>query len=91
VDPVRALADSLPEDAARIRRKFWRDPAFRAVCEDHRDALEAMARLAETALPAGDRIEEYRFLAQEFLAEAAGMLAREKAGEAGSGGPDASG
>jgi hypothetical protein len=68
------MADSLPEHAARIRRKFWRDPAFRAVCEDHRDALEAMARLEETAPLAADRIEEYRFLAQELVAEAKTML-----------------
>jgi hypothetical protein len=78
VDPVRAMADSLPEEAAQIRRKFWRDPAFRAVCEDHRDALEAMARLAGTAAPsAADRIEEYRLLVQELVAEAKAMLASE--------------
>ena len=86
MDPVRAMAYRLPEDAARIRRKFWCDPAFRAVCEDHRDALEAMARLAETAPAAADRIEEYRSLAQEFVAEAEAMLARENAGEPGASG-----
>jgi hypothetical protein len=79
------MADSLPEHAARIRRRFWRDPAFRAVCEDHRDALETMIRLEAMAPSAADRIEEYRFLAQELVAEAKSMLEREK-----NGAPDAS-
>jgi hypothetical protein len=83
VDPVRALIDSLPEEEARIRRKFWRDPAFRAVCEDHRDALQAIGQLEKQTQPTTERIEEYRALARELLAEAVDMLGSEKAAEAG--------
>jgi hypothetical protein len=74
VDAIETLVRNLPGQAARIRRKFWRDPEFREVCEDYRDALEAASRF-EAACPADPvRAEEYRELAAELLAEAAEML-----------------
>jgi hypothetical protein len=74
VDAIEALVRSLPGEAARIRRKFWRDPEFREVCEDHRDALEAASRF-EAACPADPvQAEEYRELAAELLEEATEML-----------------
>jgi hypothetical protein len=71
VDPMDSLAQGLPASAERIRRRFWRDAEFRTVCEDYRDAVETLARLGP-----GDvaRIEEYRQLAGELLAEASTML-----------------
>ena len=84
MDPVRALIDSLPREAARIRRKFWHDPAFRAVCEDYRDVLETIHRLERAQPPDIERIEEYRSLARELLAEAIEMLASEKNDSCGS-------
>ncbi|MFL5337590.1 MAG: hypothetical protein ACJ8H8_31565 [Geminicoccaceae bacterium] len=71
MDAIEALILSLPAEGDRIRRLFWRDPEFRTVCEDYRDALEAKARY-EPRDPA--RAEEYRQLAVELLAEAAGRL-----------------
>jgi hypothetical protein len=69
-----ALIRALPGHAERIRRQFWRDPEFRTVCEDYRDTSEALARLqADSGADAG-RIEEYRQLAAELLAEAGSML-----------------
>jgi hypothetical protein len=74
VDEIEALVRSLPASAGQIRRRFWRDPEFREVCEDYRDILEALARLEAT--PASDAAwaEEYRQLAAELLAEAVEML-----------------
>jgi hypothetical protein len=74
VDAIEALARSLPASAGRIRRRFWRDPAFREVCEDYRDILEALARLEATPACDAARAEEYRQLAAELLAEAVEML-----------------
>ena len=74
LDAMEALVRSLPASAELIRRRFWRDAEFRTVCEDYRDASEALARLeADPGADAG-RIEEYRQLAAELLAEAGAML-----------------
>jgi hypothetical protein len=74
VDAIETLVRSLPGDADRIRRLFWRDPEFRTVCEDYRDALEAQRKL-EPPFPADPaRAEEYRQLAAELLAEAVATL-----------------
>ena len=78
VDALEAFISRLPKRSELIRLKFWRDPVFRTVCEDYRDMLEAMAKL-EQAQPPDLRIAaEYRQLADELLAEAVGMLAREQ-------------
>jgi hypothetical protein len=74
LDAMEALVRRLPASAEVIRRRFWRDAEFRTVCEDYRDASEALARLeADPGADAG-RIEEYRDLAAELLAEAGAML-----------------
>jgi hypothetical protein len=78
MDALEALVRSLPESAERIRRRYWRDPEFRTVCEDHRDALKALARLQGLPSPDAGRVEEYRQLAAELLAEAREMLRREQ-------------
>ena len=74
MDAVEALADKLPESRDRIRRRYWRDPAFRAVCDDHRDALEMLGRLEGTRPPVTVQIEIYRELVSELFAEAAEMF-----------------
>ena len=75
MDAVEALAGSLPESRDRIRRRYWRDPAFRAVCDDHRDALGMLGRLEKARPPVPAQVERYRELANDLFAEAAGMLA----------------
>src|SRR5690242_17435979 len=75
LDAVDALADRLPDHRDRIRRRYWRDPAFRAVCDDHRDALGMLHRLERAQPPVPDQVERYRELVAELFAEAAGMLA----------------
>ena len=57
MDAVEALVLGLPGEADRIRRLFWCDPEFRSVCEDYRDAVEALGRFAASD-PA--RADEYR-------------------------------
>jgi hypothetical protein len=74
VDAIEALTRSLPASGDRVRRRFWRDPEFRAVCEDYRDTLEALVRLEATQAGDAARAMEYRQLAAELLAEAAEML-----------------
>ncbi len=74
LDAMEALARDLPADAERIRRRFWRDAEFRTVCEDYRAASEALARLETDSGADAGRIEEYRQLAAELLAEAGIML-----------------
>ena len=76
VDAIEALVRSLPARADQIRRLFWRDPEFRTVCEDHRDALAVLARLERTAPADPRQVEEYRALAAELLAEAAALLTK---------------
>ena len=75
LDAVEALADKLPESRDRIRRRYWRDPAFRAVCDDYRDALGMLGRLEKARPPAPAQVELYRELVNDLFAEAAGMLA----------------
>ena len=75
LDAVEALADKLPESRDRIRRRYWRDPAFRAVCDDHRDALGMLDRLGKARPPVPAQVERYRELVDDLFAEAAGMLA----------------
>jgi hypothetical protein len=71
---MEAMIRSLPASAGRIRRRFWCDPEFRAVCEDYRNILEALARLEATPGSDVTWAEEYRQLAAELLAEAVEML-----------------
>ena len=74
MDAIEALVRGLPGEADRIRRRYWRDPEFRTVCEDYRDSLEATSRFESSDPPDLVRAEEYRELAAELLAEAAAML-----------------
>ena len=79
MDAIETVCGSLPASAERIRRRFWRDPEFRTVCEDYRDALQMLARL-DPRQPANVlRIEEYQQVAAELLAEARAMLEVEEA------------
>ena len=74
MDAVQALADRLPESRDCIRRRYWRDPVFRTVCDDHRDALEMLGWLEGTRPPVTAQVELYRELVSELFAEAAEML-----------------
>lgn len=74
MDALEALADRLPESRDRIRRRYWRDPAFRTVCDDHRDALEMLGRLEGTGPPITAQAERYRELVGELFDEAVEML-----------------
>jgi hypothetical protein len=78
VDAIEVLVRSLPGEADRIRRLYWRDPGFRTVCEDYRDALAATSRFEPPNPTNPARAEEYRQLAAELLAEAAAMLKGER-------------
>ena len=77
LDAAEALAGRLPGSRDRIRRRYWRDPAFRTVCDDHCEAREMLDRLEKTRPPAPAQVERFRELADELLAEAAGMLAED--------------
>jgi hypothetical protein len=74
LDAIEAVCGSLHASADQIRRRFWRDPEFRTVCEDYRDALQTLAKLDPSQSADAERAEEYRQLAAELLAEAAAML-----------------
>lgn len=76
MDAIEAVCDSLPASAERIRRRFWRDPEFRTVCEDYRDAIETLAKLDPGEPTNAVRIDEYRLIAAELLAEVSLMLDR---------------
>jgi hypothetical protein len=78
MDALEALARSLPESAEQIRRRFWCDAEFRAVCADYRDAAAALAGLEQGHDGDSARTEEYRQLAAEMLAEATAMLKGER-------------
>ena len=76
MDAIEAVCNGLPAAAGQIRRRFWRDPEFRTVCEDYRDALIALASFETGPTASAVRADEYRELAAELLAEAAEMLKR---------------
>ena len=77
MDAIEALVSSMPASADRIRQRFWRDPEFRTVCEDYRDALQTLATLDPSQHGDAGRAEEYRQLVAELLAEAGAMLTEE--------------
>ena len=66
MDTLDVVARALPAAGEPLRRRFWRDREFRGICEDYRDALEAVTRFAG-ADPA--RAQEYQEIAAELLAE----------------------
>ena len=70
---------ALPAHSAAIRRRARRDGSFLAICEDYRDAVVALAH--HRAGPGADAVlaEEYRVIADELVAEAAGRLNDERA------------
>ena len=76
MDALEALIRDLPEGAERIRRRFWRDPEFRGICEDYRDSLDAADRF-QALQPDPARVTQYRQLAAELITEAAEMLKEE--------------
>ena len=78
LDAIEAVCGSLPGSADRIRRRFWRDPEFRTVCEDYRDALQVLATLDRARTVDTQRVSEYRQLAAELLAEIGAMLTAEQ-------------
>ena len=77
MDAIEALVSSMPASADRIRQRFWRDPEFRTVCEDYRDALQTLAKLDTLGSAEAERAGEYRQLVVELLAEACAMLAKD--------------
>lgn len=74
MDAIEAVCSSLPDSAGRVRRRFWCDPEFRSVCEDYRDALQVLAKLDPCQAANGPRIDEYRQVAAELLAEITAIL-----------------
>ena len=74
MDALEAVIGRLPVSTELIRRRFWRDPEFRSVCEDYRDAQEALARLERSQPPDLVLIEEYRQLTAELLTELVDLL-----------------
>ena len=76
MDPLEALLRARPQQADLLRRTFWRDPEFRSICEDYRDALMAEAQFEDLSPPEPGRAEEYHRLAAELLAEAVEIAKR---------------
>ncbi len=76
MDALQTVIDTLPEQGGPIRRLYWQDVRFRAVCEDYRETLGVLDRLERMTPPPAARLGEYRALAAEFLAEAREMLVR---------------
>ena len=75
MDAIEALVRDLPGEAPHVRERFWRDPRFREVCEDYRDAKQALIQLQGQHPSDAPRVEEYRQLVAELLSEATGLLA----------------
>ena len=78
MDSLEAMIRRVPERAQEVRRLFWHDPEFRAVCEDHRDAALGLAQ-AQRRAPASDRRrKDFEELIGDLVAEALEMLDRER-------------
>ena len=78
VDPIEAVCEALADHADAVRRRFWRDPEFRSICEDYRDATLVISALRAGPCADPARAAEYRQLAAELLAEVAEMLRGER-------------
>lgn len=74
MDSLELISRMLPEHHAMVRSRFWRDVRFRLVCEDCRDAWQALVRLEEQGPAAGSDVDHYRELLADLLAEAKNML-----------------
>ena len=74
MDAIEALVRGLPGEPPGYAGFSGAIRSFRTVCEDYRDCLEAAARFGSSDPPDPERVEEYRELAAELLAEAAAML-----------------
>jgi hypothetical protein len=74
LDALQAVVDRFPEQAGRVRRRYWRDLGFRGVCDDYRDALSVVERLERTTDRPAGRLDEYRELAADLLAEMTEMI-----------------
>lgn len=79
MDAIEAVCAALAGHAEAVRRRYWRDPEFRTVCEDYRDAALVIASLETDVAADRVRAEEYRQVAAELLAEAAEMLRGDRA------------
>lgn len=75
LDALELLTSTVPEQAAVLRERFWRDARFRLVCEDYREASEALDRLEKAHGPNdAPAVAHYRELLTDLLAEIVQML-----------------
>jgi hypothetical protein len=70
VDAIAALVRRFSEHACSIRRLAAADATFRAICEDYREALRALAHWQAADQSAQQRAAEYRRLVKELEDEA---------------------
>jgi hypothetical protein len=71
---IEALVRRFPDHARCIRRLQVEDTTFRAICEDHAEALRALAHWQAADESSRSKAEEYRRLARELEDEAAAAL-----------------
>jgi hypothetical protein len=65
-----------PEHELAVRRLFICDADFRAICEDHEEAIQALLYWQAKGTSQHARAEEYRQLVSELEAEIATTLAK---------------
>src|SRR5690242_2362235 len=51
LDALELMTSTVPEQAALMRERFWRDAKFRLVCEEYHEASEALGHLERTHSP----------------------------------------
>jgi uncharacterized protein YdcH (DUF465 family) len=74
VAAIEALVRRFPDRACKIRRLHAEDATFRAICEDHAEALRALAYWEVADQSSKRKAEEYRRLIKELEDEALAVL-----------------
>jgi hypothetical protein len=68
VAAIEALVRRFPDRARKVRRLHTEDATFRAICEDHAEALRALAYWEAADQSSKRKAEEFKELEDEALA-----------------------
>jgi hypothetical protein len=83
---VLAAVRRFPQRSLEIRRLAMADSSFRSLCEDLREAEEALERWSRgSSAQAASRHSEYSLLVEELATEIEGIVDQRKRAENGSG------
>ncbi len=66
---IAGLASRFPRHELVMRRLHAHDQAFRAICEDYYEAMQALRHWQSAGTSSGDRVEQYREMLNDLESE----------------------